>query len=129
VKDTRLWIALLALMSFLVGVASSVLHRRLTERPAESGPFGAYADRLVEQFDLSTERAHHLRVVLRDYAMELERVRDARQLEFYASLEQDLRPLGAEYNRIIRDVVLPPEQRPEFDRLAAGEGVPTGPGN
>ena len=125
-KDTRAWIALLALMSFLVGVASTVLHQRLTERPAERGPFSAYADRLVEQFELSPERAHHLRVVLRDYAQEVDRIRDARQLEFYATLEKELRPKGAEYNRIIRDVVLPPEQRPDFDRLVAGEGVPTG---
>jgi len=126
VKDTRAWIALLALMSCLVGVASSVLYQRLTQRPAEGGPFAAYADRLVEQFELSPERAHHLHVVLRDYAMEVDRIRAARQVEFYASLEKELRPKGAQYNRIIRDVVLPPEQRPEFDRQVTGEGVPTG---
>jgi hypothetical protein len=117
-KDARLWIVLLAFVCFLTGASAAVLAERLGTIEAERGPFAAYADALVADFDLSPERAAHLRVVLREYAEEIERIRVSHEMEFYASLEEELRPKGAEYNRLIRDVVLPPSQRARFDSLA-----------
>lgn len=124
-KDPRLWIGLLALVSFLTGVAASALFERLSGPRAEPGPFAAYAAELQDRFQLDPERGRHLAVVLRDYDQELQRIRDARTAEFYAALESELRPKGLEYNRIIRDLVLPPDRREEFDALALGQGIPT----
>ena len=128
-KDVRPWIAVLALVSFLAGVAASTLHQRLDELDDERGPFSAYADQFAEHFELSEERAARLRALLVVYADEIERIRDAHEVDFYASLERELRPKGAEFDRYIRDYVLPPSQRSEFDRLANGASVPTAPRN
>ena len=124
-KDARPWIALLGVVCFLAGIAASTLHRRLGELETDRGPFAAYADRIIEEFELSPERAAGLRALLREYARDIERIRQAREVEFYASLEKELRPTGAVYNGYIRDLVLPPSKRARFDELAAGTEYPT----
>lgn len=119
-KDPRPWIALLAVVCFLAGMAAGVL---ATRRPAVSddgSPFGDYAARLVEEFDLSGERAAHLRVILREYAAEIERIERAQQAQYYAALEPELRPKGIEFNSYVREKVIPRQQRARFDALAAG---------
>lgn len=126
-KDARPWVALLGVICFLAGIAASTLHQRLGELEADRGPFAAYADQLIEEFDLSPERAAGLRALLREYAIDIGRIRQAREVEFYASLEKELRPKGADYNRYIRDLVLPPSKRARFDELAAGTELPTTP--
>lgn len=128
-KDARPWIALLGVVCFLAGIAASTLHQRLGELEADRGPFAAYAEELIAEFELSPERAAHLRVILRNYANEIDRIREGREVEFYASLEEELRPKGAEYDGYIRNEVLPREKRAKFDALAAGTPAPTSPRN
>ena len=125
-KDARLWILVLALVSGLCGSAVTVLVRRISTIESERGPFAAYADQLVQEFDLSPERATHLRKVLLSYASEIERIRKSHEVAFYATLEADLRPTGEEYNALIRDAVLPPDKRERFDAMVAGMALAPG---
>lgn len=116
-KELRLWISLLALVSFLAGGAGGVLVAdEILPPPPERGPFADYADHLVAQYDLGPERADYLRLLLREYHRDLEAVR-ARQLE---AIETDLVATGDQYQSYIRDYVLPPDQRARFDLACAG---------
>jgi len=120
VNQPRLRIALLALVAFLAGAAAGVLGSRLTRAEADRGPLEDYAELLIREFDLSPERAGHLRVLLREYENEVARVVDRERVAYNAALEPVLRPIGTEYNRIVRDLVIPPHQRARFDDLEEG---------
>lgn len=119
-SDPRPWILLLAVVTFLSGVAAGVLFTRVTSADRERGPFDDYARMLVDEFDLSDERAGHLSVILREYEEAIQRAVREHEASFYATLSEQLRPTGVEYSRFIRDKVLPPDQRTRFDALAAG---------
>ena len=119
-NNTRVWIVALALVSFLAGSAAGALWTRKTNPQGDTGPFAAYAQELIRTFDLSPERAGHLRVLLREYESDIQRIKQAHRASYYASLEAELRPKGLEYNNYIRDKVLPPQQRESFNSLAAG---------
>ena len=80
---------------------------------------------LEREFHLSPERMGHLRVLLREYKSDVERVLRQHEAAYHAALEPYLRPLGEEYDRLVRDLVLPAHQRARFDELAAG--VPLNP--
>jgi len=113
----RLWIALLAAMCVLSGFAGGLLvARRLELRPAERPVFADYEELLVRTFELEPERERALRVILERYHSELLALQ-ARQV---AELQPELARLGLNYRDWIRDRVLPPERRADFDRLAAG---------
>jgi hypothetical protein len=120
VKSARLWIIALACMSFLAGTAAGVLGVRTGAGDLDRGRFAAYGDWVIDEFDLSRERAGHLRVILREFDSKISKVERSHRAEYYAGLESELRPIGIEYNRYVRDKVLPPEQRAEFDALARG---------
>ena len=54
------------------------------------------------------------------YAEDVDRVVREHEAAYLAALEPDLRPLNEEYDRLVRDLVLPPEHRQRFDELAQG---------
>ena len=119
-KYARLWIVTLAGVSFLAGVAAGMLGVHAGASDLDRGRFAAYGDRIIDEFDLSSERAGHLRVILRGFDSKIRKIERGHRAEYYAALESDLRPIGIEYNRYVRDKVLPPGQRANFDALARG---------
>jgi len=113
----RAWILGLAGTSFLAGVAAGLLlGANLQPPPAERGAYSDYEALLVRDFELSPLRHRALRGILDRYHREVENVK-SRNLE---ESEGELADLGLTYRRWIRDKVLSPDQRMEFDRLAAG---------
>ena len=71
-NSIRLWVTVLALVSFLAGsAAGKILTERSTARDADRGALADYEELLVRQFDLSPERRRFLRVLLDHYDQEV----------------------------------------------------------
>ncbi len=117
---TRAWVVLLTVVVFLSGAAAGVLAERMSAKRSDRGPMEDYALALAAEFDLSPERQGHLRVLLNAYDRDVSRVMTKHEIAYHSDLEPDLRPLYEEYDRLIRDMVLPAHQRARFDELAAG---------
>ena len=118
-KGPRAWITLLAGTSFLAGLAAGLLLAALrAEEPSAEGDFGGYRRRLVEQFELNQERSELLGVVLVNYEQDLARVRDLQTARSMETMEPELLELGSRYWSLIRERVIPPGSRSEFDRFA-----------
>ena len=113
-KLLHFWILLLSLVSGLVGFAAGELNDP-DPNLANRGRFAAYSDRLTAEFGLSVEREAALRVVLDRYERELEDLK-SRHL---STLELEHVQLGDTYRDLIRDKVLPEDQRRAFDELVA----------
>ena len=114
----RVWIAILALTSFLSGSAGGFLyslHQNPEERP---GAYSAYEERLVSTFQIDEERALWLRGILDRYDEEIEDLK-ARHVR---DLEPELVALGETCRKRIRSWVIPTDRLDEFDRLARGTG-------
>lgn len=129
-KDVRTWVLILALVCFVAGsVAGRIVTERSLSTEPERGALTQYEALLVSEFDLDPDRSRHLHGILQSYEVEVERIKDEHVAAYRSAIEPDLRRLGIEYNALIRDKVLPPAQRPAFDRLAAGRtsAVPTPP--
>jgi hypothetical protein len=123
----RGWVLLLALTSAAAGFAAGLfVHGRLSRRPVAEGPFGGYERLFVERFELSPERARLFQAVLASYNHEIEGLKDRQVADSMSAMEPELVRLGAKYRDLIRNRVLPPEKRAEFDRLVAG-GAPLAP--
>lgn len=124
----RLWIASLALVCFLAGGAGGLLVAR-GSRPGGGalGPFEDYRRMFAAHFDLSPERARLMGELLRNYHKDIEDVRQRALEASMSDLEPDLNRLGLRYRDLIRNHVLPEDQRAEFDRLAAASPWPTVP--
>lgn len=117
----RLWITVLALVSFLAGSAAGrILTERSTARDADRGAFADYEELLSAEFQLSPERRRLLKVLLEHYDQEKTRISNEHLSTYQSAIAPDLERLGVEYGQYIRDKVLPPEQRPDFDALARG---------
>jgi hypothetical protein len=114
-SGARFWIVLAAVVSFLAGAAAGVLLARSGDREPTSG-WAAYAERLADDFDLSPERRGSLRILLDEYATEVANKRRAYESRILNQIEPDLRELAARYDGYIRDFVLPPGQRAEYDQ-------------
>jgi len=123
--NVRLWITILALVSFLAGTAAGKI---LTGRSAaaarahatESGALADYESLFSDQFELDADRRRLLGVLLEHYEQEVTRIRNDHLSSYRSAIEPELRRVGIEYNQYIRDKVLPPEKRPVFDQLASG---------
>ncbi|MFT4708971.1 MAG: hypothetical protein ACI9D0_001165 [Bacteroidia bacterium] len=113
-KLLHFWIVLLSLVSGLVGFAAGELNDP-DPSLANRGRFAAYSDRLTAEFGLSVEREAALRVVLVRYERELEDLKS----RLLSTLEPELVQLGDTYRDLIRDKVLPEDQRRAFDELVA----------
>jgi len=113
----RAWILLLALVSFLAGLATGVVHERRSEAP--TGAFAAYRERLVREFDLSPARERGLALLLENFERELEAL-ETRGLE---TLEPELVAIGERYQGWIRELVVPPSQWDRFDLMLGAPGA------
>jgi hypothetical protein len=57
-------------------------------------------------------------VVLTNYEQDLVRVQDRQNARSMTTMEPELRDLGRRYWGVIRESVIPPNSRGEFDRFA-----------
>ena len=123
-SSLRLWIAILALACFGAGTGFGFqLSLRMHPRQLAGGPLEDYQRQFSAQFQLSPERTRLLGQLLANYAAEIENLKQARLARSMSEMEGDLQSLGREYHDLIRNHVLPPGQRPDFDELAAWSPV------
>jgi len=115
-SSERLWILVLAAVSFLAGAAGGILYAVQLDPPRSSGPFAAYEEAFAEVFDLDRRRARDLHAVLDRYHGDLEELK-ARAVR---DLEPELVQLGHTCRERIRKYVLAPDELDEFDRLCGG---------
>jgi len=121
VNNTRLWIVLLALVSFGAGAAAGIWATAARLHPAPKvGPFEDYRHMLLEAFPMSPERAQHLETVLAAYAREIDGIQARRVADTMSLYGPELEERGRYYRSLIRDRVLPEDQRERFERLALG---------
>lgn len=118
-SSERFWIVVLALTSFLVGLAAGFLVSLRRHPLVEPSPFAAYEARLVERFELDEERTRWLRRILASYDEDLEALK-ARHVR---DMEDEFVEVGLACRDRIRRWVIPEERRQEFDRLAAGREI------
>lgn len=117
--NVRLWVVLLALTSFLGGLTAGMT----VARPARAAapldePFADYRLALKQQFELDPERDRLFGELLRNYQRDLDASRERVLAASRSQLEPELAELGLRYRGLIRDHVLPPDRRAEFDQLA-----------
>jgi hypothetical protein len=117
-SNVRVWIALLALTCFAAGLSSGMFLAAQRKQPELSRePFEDYRAAFVERFALEAQRAELFRDLLREYHEELEAARTGVLARSRSELEPQLEQIGVRYAEAIRDHVLPPERRAEFDAL------------
>ena len=115
-KSLRLWIALLALVSFAAGGAAGTLVAATAFRPAPAtGPFTEYERELARTFQLSPERTALLHVLISGYQRDIDRIKSAHMTHTLSAMEPELATTGRWYREQIRDKVLPPGKQAEFD--------------
>lgn len=125
-KSLRLWISLLALTSFLVGIATGSFLGVRTPKATittEARPFTDYEQLLADRFRLAPERVDELRHLLANYHTEIERTKDVHMADYMTSMEPELSELARKYRGFIRDHVLPEDGRAAFDQLLLGVPV------
>jgi len=116
-ESERLWIVILALVSFLGGGAAGLLGADGLKGPPETkGAFSHYEELLSSTFDLDPEKRRELRWVLNRYERDLEDLK-ARHL---SELEPELIKIGALCRDQIVKYVLGDEHRDRFLQLASG---------
>lgn len=118
----RIWVVILALVSFTAGgVGGLLLAPQGGSVYADAGHFKDYQQHFVEHFDLSRERADLLADLLRRYESEFESVRQRALERSMTDMEPELVRLGNRYRGIIRNNVLPLSKRGEFTDFALPE--------
>lgn len=121
----RLWIAILTLVSASAGFAGGLLvYGSLHEPTPPQGPFADYERLMVQEFDLSTERARLFQTVLASYKRERDAVRGRYEAQSMSAMAPELANLDTKYRDLIRNSVLPPESRARFDELLLGTLAP-----
>lgn len=123
----RLWVSILALTTFLAGLACGPFVMAWIVPPPRVTPNGSFAEyerMLVRQFQLAPERREPLRAILDQYRRDLESIKDRHMADYMSAMESELSDLGRTCREEIRDNVLPEAQRVEFDRLVMG--LPSG---
>jgi hypothetical protein len=124
VNNLRFWVVLLALVSFGAGAAAGVwaTATRL-QPPTKTGPFEDYRRLLLQTFPLSAARAQALEAVLAAYAKDIETIQARRMADTMTLYAPELEERGRYYRGLIKDQVLPEDQRERFEALA--QGLPT----
>jgi len=121
VNNLRLWVVLLALVSFGAGAAAGIWGTAARLKPpAKTGPFEDYRRMLLATFPLSSERSEHLETVLAAYAREIEGIQARRLADTMSLYGPELEERGRYYRSLIKDRVLPEDQRERFEQLALG---------
>ena len=120
-NNLRLWVVLLALVSFGAGAAAGIWGTAARLKPpAKTGPFEDYRRMLLTTFPLSPERGKHLETVLSAYAREIEGIQARRLADTMSLYGPELEERGRYYRSLIKDRVLPEDQRERFEQLALG---------
>jgi hypothetical protein len=126
VNNPRFWIVLLALVSFGAGTAAGVWATAARfHPPAKVGPFEDYRRLLLGTFPLSAERARHLETVLAAYSKDVEAIQARRMADTMTLYGPELEERGRYYRSLIKDRVLPEDQRARFEQLALGPATNT----
>lgn len=117
----RGWILLFAGVSALAGFAAGLLVAlQFGPDPEPKGAFARYREAIVQEFDLSPERERVLAYFLDEYERQLEDLQ-ARGLR---PLGDDQAAHGRQIHELIRDRVIPPDQRGRFQELSSLEATP-----
>ncbi len=120
-NNLRLWVVLLALVSFGAGAAAGIWGSAARlQPPAKLGPFDDYRRMLLQAFPLSSERAKHLETVLAAYAKDIDAIQARRMADTMTKYGSELEESGRYYRGLIKDRVLPEDQRERFEQLALG---------
>lgn len=120
-NDLRFWACVLALVCFAVGVSTGLLisGREPRSRAAGRQPFDEYRVAFARRFELDAERERLLAELLRNYALDIEAARTRLLRLEQPELDRELVRIGERYRAWIRDDVLPPDRRAEFDVQAS----------
>ena len=119
-NSPRLWILILVGVAFLAGAGTGfVLAERSRQETLPTTPFAGFERAFVQEFRLDPERQRLLAGLLDHYNRETRAIQDRYAAEYHNLMEDELRLAGLEYRGLIRDQLLPEEQRPKFDRLMA----------
>ena len=123
-QNLRFWILLLACSAFGAGLgvgwfAASRVHARET-LAADAGPFAGFEAQFARTFKISKERERLLGELLTCYKREIDEKEQDQLEKGRTELDRELEKLSLTYRERIRNSVLLPEQRTEYDRLAAG---------
>ena len=113
----RLWVVGLAGLMFLSGMAFS---RLLDKKGAEDTPYESFAIRFEQEFELSKERSHYLRELLRFHYQNRRRIEERHKSTLDTQLGRELDGEHQKFKTRIRDKVLPPHQRERFIQRLAG---------
>ena len=122
-ENLRLWIAVLACAAFGAGMGvgwyGSTRVQAEQERGRAFGPFDAFRQQFEATFKPSAERQRLLKELLAHYQKEIDALEQEQLDRGRPELERKLEKLALTYQERIRNSVLPPDQRAEYDRLAA----------
>lgn len=127
-SNLRLWIVLLACTAFGAGLGVGWFAAGRSGHQSGSAlvngggarPFAGYQAEFERTFRISPERSRLLAELLACYQRDIQALEQAQLDKGRAELEGELARTALTYRRLIRDSVLSPEQRPEYDRLADG---------
>ncbi len=123
-ENVRLWVLLLALTCFAAGLSAGMTLARPSATPVRfDEPFAEYRRAFQQRFQLEPERERLFGELLRNYQRDFDASRERVLAASRSQLEPELAELGLRYRQLIRDHVLPPARRDEFDQLAR-EWVP-----
>lgn len=121
-RDPRLWAVILAVVWFASGFAAGTL---VSAREPEAGPDVRYAAELADHFDLPEHRRRELLRVLEQARLERAEIRRQHAGLFREATEPRFRSVDQRAQDIIRNKIIYPRHRAEFDRLMASD--PTDP--
>jgi len=117
-NSVRLWIVILAATCFLAGFSAGLATSRPATAPERTDePFHDYRTAFVRQFGLDAERERLFTELLRNYRRDIDASRERVLAASRTELEPELADLGLQYRQLIRDHVLPPARRAEFDAM------------
>lgn len=117
---TRAWILILALVCFLAGLAAGLTGAELSrQEPTVPTAFGEFERTFTERFELDPERQRLLVGLLDHYNRRIEEIQVRHTAKIRREMEPELRREGLTYRGLLRDHLLPPAQRDEFDRQMA----------
>lgn len=115
--DVRLWSVVLAGTWFLCGFG--VGHLVSTDRSDPPAAHARYAEELCRAFELDGLRRTTLIDLLEQREIRREDVRRRLEAQNRAAMEPHLRAIDEETEALIRNTILPPSKRAEYDRLSS----------
>jgi hypothetical protein len=125
VNGVRAWILVLSLVSAATGFAAGLLmYAALHRPPPDEGRFADYERLMAERFDFGPERRRLFHALLESYNKEREEIEERYLAESMSAVAPEQRRVDNRYRDLIRNSVLPPDRREEFDRLRRPLPVP-----